>query len=68
MGVNNFQTGPLVVAPIPLLCAAFHLCSIVGHQGQALGMMASHNGSRSDETLEGESVEGPLGMLLSLGV
>ena len=61
MGVNNFQTCTLVVVPIPLLCAAFHLCSIVGCQGQVLGMTASRTGSRSDEILEGESVEGPLG-------
>ena len=59
-GVNNFSPWPLVVMLVPLLCAAFHLCCIVGCQGQALEATTSRNQSGSDEVLERERVEGLL--------
>ena len=42
---------------VPLLCAVFHLCHIVGCQGQALEAMTSSDGPRGDETLKRESIE-----------
>ena len=59
-GVDNFWPRPLVVMPVPLLHAAFHLRHIVRHQGQMLETMTSSDQSQSDEILERECVEGPL--------
>ena len=49
---------PLVVMPIPLLCALLHLSCVVGSQGQVLQMMTSGHRIRRDEVIKGQSIQG----------
>ena len=48
----------LVVMPIPLLHALFHLRRIVGSQGQTLQMTMSDHGTSRDKVVQGKRVEG----------
>ena len=56
--VNCPQVWPLVVAPVPLLCASFHLSCIVGRQGQTLQTMMSCHRARRNEVVQEKRVEG----------
>ena len=57
--IDCHRVRPLVVVPIPLLHASLHLSCVVGSQGQVLETTTSGHGTRGDEVIEGETVEGP---------
>ena len=44
--------------PVPLLRASLYLSHIVGHQGQTLKMMMSSYGTRRDEVIQQQTIEG----------
>ena len=46
--------------PVPLLRTTFHLCRIVGSQGQTLETTASSYGPAGDEVVQGQPVKGVL--------
>ena len=56
--VDRPRVWPLVIVPIPLLCTAFHLCHVVGSQGQMLKTTTSGHGTQRDEIVKGETIEG----------
>ena len=56
--VNRPRVWPLVIAPVPLLCASFHLSHIVGSQRQMLQMTTSGHGTRRDEVVQQQGIEG----------
>ena len=55
--VDNFQTHSLVVTPVPLLCAAFHLHMVVGSQGQTLQTTTGSNQTGNHKVLEGQLIK-----------
>ena len=57
-GIDGLRVRPLVVTPVPLLRAAFHLRCIVGSQGQALEATTSGHRPRGDEVVQGQTIEG----------
>ena len=56
--VDCLRARTLIVPTIPLLCAAFHLHHIVGRQGKTLEMTSSSHGTRGDEVVQQQRVEG----------
>ena len=56
--IDHLQVRPLVVAPIPLLHATFHLQCVVGSQGQALETMMSGHRTRRDKVVQRQAIEG----------
>ena len=58
-GVDCPQLRPLVVTSVPFLCAVFHLCSIIGSQGQMLQMTTSCHGASRNKVVQGKRVERP---------
>ena len=56
--VNRPRVWPLVVVPVPLLRASFHLSRIVGSQGQTLEMMTSSHRPRRDNVVQRQAIEG----------
>ena len=59
-GVYCCRSRPLLIVPFPLLHTAFHLCRIVGSQGQTLETMMSSDQATGDEVVQRQPVEGPL--------
>ena len=59
--INHLCPCSLVVVHVPLLCTVFHLCVVVGSQGQMLQMTTSHNWTQHQEVLEGQLFEGSFG-------
>ena len=57
--VNCLRRSTLIIPPIPLLRAAFHLCRIVGRQGESLEATTSSYGTSRDEVVQGERIKGP---------
>ena len=57
--IDHLQVRPLVITPVPLLHTAFHLCRIIGRQGQVLQMTVSSHGASRNEVVQGKRVEGP---------
>ena len=55
--VNCPRVWPLVIAPVPLLCALFHLSRIVGCQGQTLETTMSGHRTRGDEVVQQQRIE-----------
>ena len=56
--VDRLRVRPLVVAPVPLLRALFHLRRVVGSQGQMLETTMSSHRPRRDEVVQRQTVEG----------
>ena len=56
--IDGLGIRPLVVAPIPFLCATFHLCHVIGSQGQALETTTSSHGTGGNEVVKGETIKG----------
>ena len=56
--INHLGVRPLVVAPVPLLCASLHLSRVVGSQGQTLETTTSGHQSRRDEIIQRQTIEG----------
>ena len=56
--VDHRGVWPLVVMPVPLLCALFHLSCIVGRQGQTLQPMMSGHRTRRNEVVQGQTIKG----------
>ena len=59
-GVNRCRPWPLVITLVPFLRTVFHLCHIIGSQGQTLKTVMSSHGPRGDEVVQGQPVEGLL--------
>ena len=57
--VDRLRTGTLIVPAIPLLSAAFHLCCVVGRQGQTLEVATHSNGTGRNEVVQRQRIEGP---------
>ena len=51
---------PLLIAPVPLLHTAFHLCCIIRSQEQTLKATTGSHRSTGDEVIQGQPIEGPL--------
>ena len=49
---------PLVVAPVPLLHALLHLSHVVGRQEQTLETTMSGHGTRRDEVVQQQRIQG----------
>ena len=58
--VYRHQRRPLLIMPVLLLHTVFHLCHIVGSQGQTLETTTSGHGSTGDEVIQGQPIKGPL--------
>ena len=56
--IDRLGVWPLVVMPVPLLRASFHLSRVVGSQGQMLETTTSSHRPRRDEVVQGQPVEG----------
>ena len=56
--VDRLRRSTLVVPPVLLLCAAFHLRHIVGRQGQPLEAATSSDGPQGDEVIERKRIHG----------
>ena len=56
--INHPRVRPLVVTPVPLLCALLHLSCIVGSQRQVLQVTTSSHGTRRDKVVQGEHIKG----------
>ena len=56
--IDCLQAGTLVVPPVPLLRAAFHLHRVVRCQGQLLEATTSSDRPRGNEIVQGQRVEG----------
>ena len=56
--INRLRVWPLVITPVPLLRASFHLSRIVGRQGQMLETTTSSHRPRGDEVIQGQTIKG----------
>ena len=56
--IDGCRVWPLVIAPIPLLCASLHLSHIIGSQGQALETTMHSHQSRGNKVIEGKTIKG----------
>ena len=56
--INRLRVWPLVITPVPLLCASFHLSCVVGRQGQTLETTTSSHRPRGDEVIQGQTIKG----------
>ena len=56
--IDRLRIWPLVVAPVPLLHASFHLSHVIGSQGQTLKTTTSGHGTRGDKVVQGQTIEG----------
>ena len=56
--LDRHRVWPLVIMPVPLLCASFHLSRIVGRQGQTLETTTSSHRPRGDEVIQGQTIKG----------
>ena len=56
--IDRLRVRPLVVAPVPLLRALFHLSRVVGRQGQTLETMTSSHRPGRDEVVQGQTIKG----------
>ena len=56
--INCPGVWPLVVTPVPLLCASLHLSHVVGSQRQTLEMTTSGHGPRGDEVVQWQTIKG----------
>ena len=65
--IDRLRAGTLIVLTIPLLRAAFHLCHIVGRQGQSLQATMSGNGTSKNEVVQRQRVQGSLHHPRTLG-
>ena len=55
--INCRRVWPLIIAPVPLLCALLHLSCVVGSQRQTLEMTTSGHGTRGNKVVQGETIE-----------
>ena len=58
--INCRQVWPLLIAPVSLLHTVFHLCHIVGSQGQTLEATVSSYRPTGNEVVQRQPIEGPL--------
>ena len=66
-GIYRRRSRPLLITPVPLLHTAFHLCRVVGSQGQTLKTMASSHRPRGNEVVQRQPVKSPLRTPRTLG-
>ena len=56
--IDCLRVWPLAIAPVPFLCASFHLHHIVRSQGQTLETMMSGHRPRGNEVVQRQTIEG----------
>ena len=56
--IDRPRVRPLVVTPVPLLRASFHLSCVIGSQRQTLQTTTSGHRPRGNEVVQGQTIEG----------
>ena len=56
--VDCLRTRTLIIPVIPFMRAVFHLCHVIGHQGQTLKATTCSHSARRNEVVQRQRVEG----------